>query len=195
MGNITTEQKAAPTLAEIGSFIARVRRASRAACRKQGEARRAIEALERESHKLPATLSALARASCIASTEAQCETLRRTLRHMRGVKSEIGQALMDAAPLIDACTTLAERCELLSINPADRDGLTETDGIAELVFVRGLEDSAERRRAEFNDGPLFQVAHALFAEFLRTHEGRAVTDEAFGPGGAFEALLKRPVLH
>lgn len=165
-----------PTLADIGNFLTRLRLASRRITSANDADRATLAVLEREAAALPDSLPALARASCVTAIEAQCEALRRKLLERREARLALGHALARAAPLIDACTSLAERCELLNINAADRDGLTEEDGVWLLVLAYALEDSAERRRAEFNDGPLFRLAHLQFAQFLATGAGRAVVD-------------------
>jgi len=79
-----------------------------------------------------------------------------------------GYALMEAAPTIDANTTLAQRCDLLNINIADRSALTEADGLAALIFGHGKEDSAASRHRDFKDGPLFHALDRVFIDFLTT---------------------------
>jgi hypothetical protein len=107
---------------------------------------------------------------------------------------ECGYALMVAAPTIDACTTLAQRCDLLDINVADREGLTETDGLASLVFEHGKENSAACRRCEFKDGPLFHAINRVFLEFLSTtRDGQPGGRSTFSPGGVFFDSLCNPL--
>jgi hypothetical protein len=183
-----------PRLADIGNFLTRLRIASRRITSANDADRATMAALEGEATALPDSLSALARASCVASIKAQCVTLRCKLRERREARLALGHALMQAAPLIDACTSLAERCELLNINAADRHGLTESDGIWLLVLAYALEDSAERRRAEFNDGPLFRLAHAQLAQLLATDEGRHAVGSAPG-AGPFERPTVPSKLH
>lgn len=183
-----------PTLADIGNFLTRLRLASRRLTNANDADRATLAALENEATALPDSLPALARASCVTSIEAQCEALRRNLRERRASRLALGHTLMQAAPLIDACTSLAERCELLNINAADRDGLTEDDGIWLLVLAYALEDSAERRCAEFNDGPLFRLAHMQFARLIETSEGPDAVDSATA-GGLFDCLTAAHNLH
>jgi len=99
-----------------------------------------------------------------------------------------GRLLMDLALFIDTYTTLDERCDLLNVNIADRSQLSSDDGVVRIVFAHGLEDSAERRHCQWNDGPLFRAAQLVFVDFLATPEGRAVGDTLFRPGGVFEGL-------
>jgi hypothetical protein len=96
---------------------------------------------------------------------------------------------MDTSAFIDAATTLADRCELLNINVADRDELTEEDGIAKLIFLHGLEDSAMYRKQDYLDRPLNNALRWVFMDFLtETPEGRKVGDSLFEAGGMFEFL-------
>jgi hypothetical protein len=99
--------------------------------------------------------------------------------------------LIDTAPLIDQTLTLAERCDLLNINRADRADLTDEDGIVQLVYLRGLEDSAEHRGQDFKDGPLFNAMALVFIYFLCNHsEGKKLGDSLFEPGGLLSGVPK-----
>jgi len=62
------------------------------------------------------------------------------------------------------------------------------DGVVRIVFAHGLEDSAERRHCQWNDGPLFRAAQLVFADFLSSPEGLAVGASLFQPGGLFERV-------
>ena len=110
---------------------------------------------------------------------AMCKPLRESLK-------ESGKLLASLAPMINAGTTLAQRCDVLNVNIADRTKLTEADGLHEIVFAHGLEDSASRRNREWNDGELFQAMHQVFMDFLvNTSEGQALGDSLFEAGGMF----------
>ena len=93
---------------------------------------------------------------------------------------DYGRMLMDMAIYIDHVTTLEDRCEALNVNVADRAELTEEDGIIEIIFAHGLEDSATYRRSDNNwDKPLFRALAPAFIDFMRnTPEGRAAADAA-----------------
>lgn len=105
-----------------------------------------------------------------------------------------GYSLMEAAPAIDANTTLAQRCELLNINIADRGTLTEADGLAALVFEHGKEDSAASRHLDVKDGPLFRAVYHVFFDFLRTtRDGQIGGRCTFVPGGLFFDNICNPV--
>ena len=99
-----------------------------------------------------------------------------------------GYLLVEAAPQIDGITTLAERCDLLNVNVADRACLSEDDGVLTILFVHALEDSAERRHCECNDGPLFRALQRVMMDFLDTPQGQAAGHTFFEPGGMFEWL-------
>lgn len=104
-----------------------------------------------------------------------CEPMRETLK-------QCGQLLSSVAPMIDTGTTLAQRCEILNVNVADRASLTEADGINHLLFAHRLEDSASRRNR--NDGPLYQALQQVFINFLiNTKEGQKLGDSLFQPDG------------
>jgi len=110
-------------------------------------------------------------------------------RHALSEKARrYGYLLVDAAPQIDVITTLAERCDLLNVNVADRGCLSEDDGVLMILFVHALEDSAERRHCGFNDGPLFHALRRVMMDFLDTAQGQAAGNKFFGPGGMFEWL-------
>ncbi|WP_175732597.1 hypothetical protein [Burkholderia ambifaria] len=109
------------------------------------------------------------------------------------VVRECGYALMNAASIIDVCTTLAQRCELLNVNVADREGLSESDGLAALIFDHGKEDSAASRHLERKDGPLFHAINRVFIDFLMTtHDGQPGGRCMFSPGGLFFDSLFYP---
>jgi hypothetical protein len=103
---------------------------------------------------------------------------------LRESLKESGRLLVDAARLVDAGTTLAQRCEILNVNVAERADLTDADGLVQIVFAHGLEDSAARRKVEWNDGPLYSAMQPVFMDFLtNTKEGQELGDSLFEPGG------------
>lgn len=123
--------------------------------------------------------------------ESQAKLLHEIARDYRQMLQDAGRVLVDSAPLIDGVLTLAQRCDLLNINVADRADLTDEDGIVQLVYLRGLEDSAEYRGQDFKDGPLFNAMALVFIDFLCNHpEGRKLGDSLFEPGGLFESVPK-----
>lgn len=114
-----------------------------------------------------------------AEVTALCKPLRESLHNC-------GKLLTNAAPMIDAGTTLAQRCEILNVNTADRGDLTDADGLIKIIYLHGLEDSAANRKAEDKNGPMFQASQQVFMDFLMNHkEGRKLGDCLFQPGGMF----------
>ena len=121
-----------------------------------------------------------------AADQARCHALNERVRMC-------GYALMEAAPMIDAGTTLTQRCELLNINVADREYLTEADGLAALVLSHGKEDSAASRHLDYKDGPLFHAVFRVFIDFMTTtHDGQVGGRCTFSPGGLFFDSLCNP---
>ena len=125
----------------------------------------------------------------IVSLEALAKEATEACTPLRTQLKQCSYFLVDIAGSLDSRTTLSQRCEILNVNVADRGDLTEADGIREIVFLHGLEDSAANRRAEWKNGPLFQAFQRMFVDFLlHTEEGRAVSDSLFESGGMFEAV-------
>lgn len=122
------------------------------------------------------------------------QTTDPTRRHALNERIRMcGYALMEDAPMIDAGTTLAQRCELLNVNIADREGLNEADGLGALVFNHGKEDSAASRDCDYKDGPLFHAVHRVFIDFLMTtRDGQPGGRCTFSPGGLFFDSLCNP---
>lgn len=166
-------------------YIARVRSSLRLLARRRSALHDERRSLERKARQLKDQGNPFA-ASRIKTMEATARDLADRARTVSDDIHGFGKLLADAAPMIDACTTLDERCCALNVNVADRSGLTEADGVVNIVFLHGLEDSAERRHAQWNDGPLFNGLHLVFADFLRTPEGQRVGNSLFEPGGLFE---------
>jgi hypothetical protein len=125
-------------------------------------------------------------ATRIAALEAMADDATAGCKPLYESLKECGKLLADAAPMIDAGTTLAQRCEALNVNVSDRCDLSETDGLHNIVFAHGLEDSPSRQELDWKNGPLFQALHLVFMEFLlNTKEGRDVGNSLFEPGGMF----------
>ena len=122
----------------------------------------------------------------IAALEAAAAEVTTLCKPMRESLHNCGKLLAGAAPMIDAGTTLAQRCEILNVNMADRGDLTEADGMIKIIYLHGLEDSAANRKAEDKNGPLFQASQQVFIDFLTNHaEGRKLGDSLWQPGGMF----------
>lgn len=83
-------------------------------------------------------------------------------------------------------------CDLLNVNPVHRDEAKRVADktsctISAIAFICALEDSASttlgRNKTEWNNGPLFHVFHAQFAQILLENPG--IMSDAFAPGGHF----------
>jgi hypothetical protein len=185
IGHCTSQ--AAPTFKEAGNFIARVRRKVR-------DTMAVIERGVDEAWRVRAEVQMLKDhsnpfdAERIRKLEQRADELDAQSGALREAMRRYGYLLVDAAPQIDATTTLAERCDLLNVNVADRIGLSEDDGVVTILFAHALEDSAERRRCEFKDGPLFHALLRVMMDFLDTPQGQAAGNTLFEPGGMFEWL-------
>jgi hypothetical protein len=125
-------------------------------------------------------------AARIASLERMADDLSADCKPLSENLKQSGMFLADVAPLFDAGTTLAQRCEILGVNVADRGALTEADGLHQIIFAHGLEDSASSRGLDWKDGPLFEALNLVFMDFLlNSKEGKKLGDSLFEPGGMF----------
>jgi hypothetical protein len=125
--------------------------------------------------------------SRIARYDALAGALGERISEQRDLLHRWGDLLIDAAPFFDRCLTLAQRCDLLNINQADRGRLTDDDGLISLTCGHSLEDSAANRKTTWNNGPLFAAMWIpLFRRMKETTECREVMDSIFEPGGLFE---------
>lgn len=111
---------------------------------------------------------------------------------------ELGKKVLQLAPAFDVVTTFEQRLDLLNVNVADRAGIDQGAGLVMLVAGHCLEDSAARRREEYNDGALFSSMHLeIIIAMSSTAEGRAATDKAmvdvFG-AKAYHLFGQRPKL-
>jgi hypothetical protein len=173
-----------PSFKEVGSFIDYLRRIVRrtnTAINRDLEEAKGIRA---EVLTLKAADNPF-NAARIGKLEQRADKLDAHRSTLSASVRECGYMLADAAPQIDAATTLAERSELLNVT-ADRAGLTDADGVKTILFVHALEDSAERRHCGFNDGPLFNALSRVMMDFLDTPQGQAASESLYEPGGMFE---------
>lgn len=185
---VPTPDEYQPTAKDFMLFVVMMRRGIRRAVAALDRQHDMAHQYRRQARKLRdratpfdaariATLESLADAATAA-----CEPLRETLHRC-------GDILADAAPMIDAGLTLAQRCEILNVNMADRADLTDEDGLHRIVFAHGLEDSAARLKDDWKNGPLFQASQRVFMDFLlNTREGQKLGDSLFEPGGMFESV-------
>ncbi|CAH1747495.1 conserved protein of unknown function [Thauera humireducens] len=127
--------------------------------------------------------------SRIAKLEQAIADYRPSLDEKFAARRKLGEIVMQFAPAIDQVLTFDERSAALNTNPADLADVPRDAGLAHMISVFGLEDSAKRRRDDAEHGPLQAACHAVMIRFLCEHpEGRAVGDSLFEPGGMFEWL-------
>ncbi len=130
-------------------------------------------------------------ATRIAALTSHADVLVSRCRERTSLSKDIAIVLLDGFPFLDLVTTLSERCNWLNVNVADRAGLSEEDGFVNLIYLHGLEDSAEHRDEDFKDGPLFRAVMLIMVDFLcNTPEGKKVGDSLWEPGGLFESVPK-----
>lgn len=149
-------------------------------------------ALKRAGKKLEsATAFNGHRVAMLRKSAAMISAARDELREQSHV---IGGGLMSIVSAFDAATTLAQRCDILNVNLADRGALSEKDGLVNIVLLHALEDSAFYRGSEWNDGPLFNaIRWEMMRVMTETAEGRNASAQlweiALAPGGALYGML------
>lgn len=146
-------------------------------------------AMRRQAGKLKAFLPFTRQA--IADLEQRAQTHRSDERDKAVVAlAGFGQSLLFDHDGLARALGFERLCDLLGVNTVEReqarrDGVTTLEG---LVFTHALEESAERRRQEWNDAPLFNACHAAMADFIRDcPEG--VLPDPFAPGAPFGPKL------
>lgn len=139
-------------------------------------------AMRRQAGKLKAFLPFTRQA--IADLEEQAQT-HRSVERAKALVALAGfgrQLLFDHDGLAQALG-FDRLCDLLNVNTVEREQ-PRRDGSASLeslVFTQALEDSAERRRQEWNDAPLFNACHAAMENFIRDCPDGVLPDP-FAPG-------------
>jgi len=140
-------------------------------------------ALRREAKKLRAFLPFTA--SRVAELERQAgEHMATELEILREALTGLGRTLLNDSDRMGESIGFDGLCDLLNINPVHRE-MAFRDGhttVSELVFVAGLEDSADRHDPHWKDGPLFRACHAAMMEFIK-ETPRELRPDPFGPGG------------
>ncbi|MGV8865136.1 MAG: hypothetical protein ACOH2T_28845 [Pseudomonas sp.] len=166
---------------------------TRRICREFTEGLSAIHderrALRRKATKLkvflPFTKLAVADMERLAS-ECQSESLA----HLRNSLASIGyELLLDCNGMANALG-FDRLCDVLNINTVEREqarreGITSLN---DLAFVHALEDSAERRKQEWNDAPLFNACQRAMARFIKECPKDQLPDP-FAPGMPFGPKL------
>ncbi len=101
---------------------------------------------------------------------------------------EWGRELMELSLHIDHHLSQGEILDLLNVNTADRHQVSPEDGVIEVAYVRGLEDSAMYRDCDLKQGPLARaITRFMQHELLHNDElQKSATDYLFGKGGMLE---------
>lgn len=89
---------------------------------------------------------------------------------------------------IERLVSTKELLDVLEVNPVDRAKVGPAAGLREIVFVKGLEDSATHRGSLWKEGPLFQSMSSYFMHAMDTAPEfkNVVMDSLWGKGGMFE---------
>ena len=178
----------AVTFKELARPLIKVRHSIRKAVQSLNASREEAYQYGRRARQLKAYGSPFY-AGRIAELEQAGSAIRKETEGITKKLKAWGYFLTDIAHLLDGCTTLEQRCDLLNVNIADRGDLTESDGLVQIIFAHGLEDSAEHRGKDFKEGAMFEALHLVYMDFLtNTEEGKALSDSMFEDGGLFESI-------
>lgn len=101
---------------------------------------------------------------------------RQAANHRSDAKNDLCQALAGFGRMLtlDRDRMIASLgfdglCDLLNVNPVHREELRQRERVelSDIVFVEGLEDSAEHQGEDWKDGPLFNACHYAMMELIR----------------------------
>ena len=177
-----------PPPKDLMLFIAIMRRTTRRTIVILGQQREIARRCRRQARKLRGYAGPFDGAR-IAAWEAAADDAAAGCKTMRECLKSSGHLLTKTAKMVDAGLTLEQRCEILNVNKAHRGDLTDADGLIEIIYMHGLEDSAASFKDDWKTGPLFQAAQEVFIDFLTNHvEGRKLGDSLFQPGGMFASV-------
>lgn len=122
--------------------------------------------------------------------EAQAKRRSDALQNGRDLLLKWGRELIELSPHIDAAVSQPLLLDLLNVNRADRERVSQEDGLIEIAYIKGLEDSAMYRCDGWKQGPLAQaVMRAINHELLHNDQlKQAAHEHLFGKGGMCEFL-------
>ncbi|EKT4477447.1 hypothetical protein QEL91_003146 [Pseudomonas putida] len=113
---------------------------------------------------------------------------REELDQVEGLLAGIGNMLLHDRGEAFEKIGLGALLDLLGVNPVHRYGLDIGDldrGLADLIYVERLENSADRSSDRWGEGgPLFEACFAAVSNWLRTAPKEELPD-LFGPGSPF----------
>lgn len=126
--------------------------------------------------------------------ESQANNRMDSANGYRDLLMKFGRELMEVSSHIDTQVPQALLLDILNVNSADRSTVAPGDGIVEIAYIRGLEDSAMYRDEDCKQGPIAQAVLAVMMHELRHNEQlkQAADEYLFGKGGMFEFL---PMYH
>lgn len=177
------------TKREIVHFLISSRRLCRSICRSiddladANQADRRVAAKHRQSGGPLLIRNAEVIESRIATRRSEIKAFNETL-------SAFGRLVRSVADEADQLIPRNELLDILEVNPADRAKLKPGDGLRQIVFVHGLEDSATNRNSAFRQGPLFEAMSRYMISVMKSDPelSRTMTAGLFGKGGMFEFL-------
>lgn len=172
---------------EVIQFLITLRRLSRTVCRQidnLADANRADGRLAKK-HRASGNPLMVRSAEVI---EARIAERKGVLKTWNDTLVGIGGHVRTLADEIERLVPTNELLDILEVNPVDRAKVGPADGLKEIVFVKGLEDSATNRGSLWKQGPLFEALSRYMMEAIKTNPEleRVVTEGLFGNGGMFE---------
>jgi hypothetical protein len=122
--------------------------------------------------------------------EERADQMRPLIQEINQKLLEIGHDLMKLSKHIDSHLSQAQIMDLLNVNTADRNQVSPDDGVIEISYARGLEDSAMHRNKEWKQGPLARAITSFMQHELLHNEElqKSATDYLFRKGGMMEFI-------
>lgn len=171
----------ATATSSVLSLLARIRRAARKATHNRdmhylraNEVRRELAFL---NHHTPG------QEFWRASLESQRQTIDYEIQAAGATMAEVGETIAEGAHLIDALTTVEQRCDILNVNRTHRTFGGQSPGLLTLTLDLDLEDSALTVGHETKSRPMFQCLMKYIARSAPSYE-KAVRLHANDPQGS-----------
>ena len=122
--------------------------------------------------------------------ETEAAARREAMQQWRDALLAIGRELMELSDGINTALPQGVLLDLLNVNQAERRTIEPGDGIAEIAYIKGLEDSAMFRGNDWKQGPFAQAVNMFMShELMHNKELQQTAHEhLFGKGGMFEFL-------
>ena len=126
---------------QVKSFVADCSRNIRELSERDSRLHSNEKRLLRNAKKLGARSGSFSAVRAKALTE-RADQIRAVRWRVLQQIGEYARRVVKEAPLVDAMTTLDDRCDLLNVDAADREYLTEKDGIVEIALARLAPDGS-----------------------------------------------------